>query len=264
MPRRNLRNKRVVITGASSGIGEQLARQLAQLDCRLLVNARRETRLTELAAQLQRESPGSEMVVVAGDITQPETRARIIESAQNHFAGLDILINNAGVGAIGPFMEASPDRLRTIMELNLLAPAEMIRLAFPLLKQGQQPLVVNMGSVLGHRAVPYKSEYCASKFALHGLSDAWRAEWVEHNIGVLLVSPSTTDSEFFDSVLEDSTGKNWKLSTARSPQYVARHTIKAMQRDRHEIILTASGKALVWLDRICPGLADRIVARFAN
>jgi short-subunit dehydrogenase len=84
------------------------------------------------------------------------------------------------------------------MEVNFFAPAEFIREALPLLQHGKQPIVMNVSSVLGHRAVPEKSEYCASKFALHGLSDALRAEFVKRGIDVLLVSPSTTASEFFD------------------------------------------------------------------
>ena len=88
------------------------------------------------------------------------------------------------------------------MEVNFFAPAELIRAALPLLRAGRRPLIVNIGSVLGHVAVPHKSEYCASKFALHGLSDALRAELSREGIDLLLVSPSTTESEFADHVVE--------------------------------------------------------------
>jgi short-subunit dehydrogenase len=112
------------------------------------------------------------------------------------------LVNNAGIGAIGPFAEASPERLRKIMEVNFFAPAELIRSALPLLEAGKRPLIVNVSSVLGHRGIPKKSEYCASKFALHGFSDALRCELAPRGIDVLLVSPSTTATEFFDNVIE--------------------------------------------------------------
>ena len=98
--------------------------------------------------------------------------------------------------------QAGEERLRRVMEVNFFAPVELIRSAIPLLREGKRPLIVNISSVFGHRAVPRKSEYCASKFALHGFSDALRAELAREGIDVLLVSPSTTQSEFFDMVLE--------------------------------------------------------------
>ncbi len=262
MPRRSLSGKRVIITGASSGIGYELARQLSKEKCRLAINARRADRLQELEQTIR--DAGSEVIHVAGDICDPAVRNQLLEQTADKFGGIDILINNAGVGAIGEFIEADEERLRKVMEVNFFAPAELTRSALPFLKSGEQGLVVNISSVLGHRAVPMKSEYCASKFALHGLSDSLRAELADQGVDMLLVSPSTTDSEFFDSVLENSTGKSWKLSSAQSPEVVARKTISAIQRNKHEIILTWSGWGLVWLDRLFPSIANRMVARFGK
>ena len=94
------------------------------------------------------------------------------------YGGLDLLVNNAGIGAQGRFAEADPARLRQIMEVNFFAPAEMTRAALPLLKQGRRPMIVNIGSILGHRGIPGTSEYCASKFAVQGFSESLRAELV--------------------------------------------------------------------------------------
>jgi short-subunit dehydrogenase len=262
MPRRQLAEKRVIITGASSGIGWHLALQLAQHGCRMIVCARRKDRLDELATRV--ESAGGECVVVAGDICDPATRKNLLDRSSEHFGGVDVLINNAGIGAMGRFDDANSERLRKIFEVNFFAMAELIRESLPMLKQGDDPVIVNMNSVLGHRATPLKSEYCASKFAVHGLSDAIRAELSSDGIDLLLVSPSTTDSEFFDSAIEDETGKNWKKSGAMPPETVAAKTIRAMQKRRHEIILTFGGRIIVWLDRIIPGIANRLVARFGQ
>jgi len=119
---------------------------------------------------------------------------------------------------------------------------------------------VNVSSVLGHRAVPDKSEYCASKFALHGFSDSLRAELVPRGIDVLLISPSTTSSEFFDSALGTSNQNHYRFG-AMSAESVARRAASAIAAGRHEIILSAGGKLLVWLDRLCPPLADWLVSR---
>jgi short-subunit dehydrogenase len=148
------------------------------------------------------------------------------------------------------------------MELTFFAPVELIRSALPLLQAGQKPIIVNVASVLGHRAVPKKSEYCASKFALHGMSDALRAEFARLGIDVLLVSPSTTLTEFFDVAQGDKHKLPWLKIPGMTADDVARQTLKAIRAGRHEVILSPGGKLLVWFDRLCPPLVNRLVARW--
>ena len=197
--KRKIRGARAIVTGASSGIGREVARELARQRAKVVITARRRERLEELAAQIA--AAGGRAECVAGDITDPAVRAATIETAQSCFGGLDILVNNAGVGALGLFDGADPQRVRHVMEVNFFALVEMTRLALPLLKQGNRPIVVNISSILGHRGVPYNSEYAASKFAVCGFSESVRAEWAAAGIDVLVVSPGTTDTEFFDKVI---------------------------------------------------------------
>ena len=262
MAKRGLQKKRVVITGASSGIGWHLALQLAKAEAKIVVCARREERLAELKKEV--ESFGGKCLCVAGDVTDPALRAELLKTCEAELGGLDILINNAGIGAMGRFDEAKAHRMREIFEVNFFAIADMIRESLPLMKRGSEPMIVNISSVLGHRAAPLKSEYCASKFALHGFSDSIRAELTKDKIDLLLVSPSTTDSEFFDSAIEDKTTKNWKRSGAMPPEVVAAKTIRAIKKGKHEIILTHGGRFIVWLDRLIPGIANRVMARFGQ
>ena len=184
MPRRKLAGCRAIVTGASSGIGRALAAQLYDSGVELVITARRADRLRELIDEVQ--VPGRRMIPIDGDITDAELRRSLVQTAADELGGLDIVVNNAGVGAIGPFAEADEQRLRHVMEVNFFAPLELIRIALPELRQGNQPVIVNVGSVLGHCAVPDKSEYCASKFALHGFSDALREELSSQGIDVLL------------------------------------------------------------------------------
>jgi short-subunit dehydrogenase len=260
MSKRNLGTTRAIVTGASSGIGRALAIELARHGTRLVLTARRVERLAELKAEV--EALGSQAAIVAGDITDSAVRQQVLERVVSEFDGLDLLVNNAGIGAIGPFGSADESRLRRVMEVNFFALVEMTRKSLPLLQQGVRPMIVNVSSVLGHRAVPRKSEYCASKFAVHGFSDALRAELVEQGIDVLLVSPSTTSSEFFDQVIDSDAELSTKAARAMSPREVARKTVKAIRTGKHEIVLSSGGKLLVWLDRICPTLSNRIIARF--
>jgi short-subunit dehydrogenase len=262
MSKRSIANQRVIVTGASSGIGWHLVKQLAQSGAKVCACARRGDRLLELQQEIN--AAGGICEIVTGDVTSEATRRQLLETVQASFGGLDMLINNAGIGAMGRFDEASPERLREIFEINFFAMAELIRESLPLLSRGNKPIVVNISSVLGHRAVPLKSEYCASKFAVHGFSDAIRAELVPQGIDVLLVSPSTTDSEFFEQAIEDKTQKDWKKSGAMAPEMVAAKTINAIRKGRHEIILTHGGRSLVWIDRLLPGIADRLLAKFGN
>jgi short-subunit dehydrogenase len=259
MAKRRLEKGIAIVTGASSGIGRELAIGLAAAEVSVIVTARREDRLCELVSRIEQD--GGQAIAVVGDITSPEMREQLVQLCRDRFGSLDFLINNAGISAMGPFADATPERLRRIMEVNFFAPAEMIRLALPLMRQSQRAMIVNLGSVLGHRAVALKSEYCASKFALHGLSDALRAELASAGIDVLLVSPSTTDSELFDSAIEDVTGVEWKRRGATRAHVVAQKTMAAMRRGSHEIILTPGGKILVWLDRLAPTLANRMIQR---
>jgi short-subunit dehydrogenase len=260
MARRKIRGAMAIVTGASSGIGRALATELARRGAELLLTARRHSQLRELVEQIKAFSGHAEYL--AGDITDPDHRERLRQAAESRWGGLDLLVNNAGSGGYGPFADADPGRLRQIMEVNLFAPAELTRICLPLLAQGNRPMVVNIGSVLGHRAVPGKSEYCASKFALHGLSDALRAEFARRGIDVLLVSPSTTDTEFFDKVGagDPSAGKRRKAS----PEKVARQAARAIERGAHEIILSPGGKLLVWLDRLTPTVADWLVGKVSG
>jgi short-subunit dehydrogenase len=261
MARRKIQGIRAVVTGASSGIGRELARELARQGARLVLVARREERLRELAAEL---APLAAVECVPGDVTEDAVRRQALQRARDSYGGLDALVNNAGIGAMGLFEDADPQRLRRVMEVNFFALVEMTRAALPLLREGNRPILVNVSSILGHRGVPYRSEYSASKFAVQGFSECLRAEWGRLGIDVLVVSPGRTETEFFDRAIENSNAPRWSELSAVSPSAVARQTVRAMRRGRHEIIPHRWGRAFVWLDRIAPRLVDAIVARYVD
>jgi short-subunit dehydrogenase len=239
----------VVITGTSSGIGYCLTKQLLQQGSIVVANARRRDALDQLAKQQ------SNLHIVAGDISDPNVRVRVVQAASALRDGaVDLLVNNAGIGAIGRFAEASPERLRRVMEVNFFAPAELTRQLIPSLRRGRASVICNIGSVLGHCAVPDKSEYCASKFALHGWSDSLRAELSNEGIQVTLVSPSTTRSEFFDSLIETDSGASSKSFGSWTSEKVASKTIRAIKSRRREVILSLAGISLVYADRLAPSV----------
>lgn len=301
MARRRVSECRFLVTGASSGIGRALVLQLHRRGGRVLALARRAERLAELAEELEPCAPmiadsardnvsacatqggadkntggvasagadyktgapaETRLLLLAGDVTNPQVRTVAVEAMRNHFGGIDVLINNAGLGAMGLFEHADADRLRRIMEVNFFAAAEMIRLTLPLLKESRCPMIVNVGSILGHRAVPHNSEYSAAKFALHGFSEALRAELSGYGIDVLVVAPGTTDTEFFDRVIERTSAPRWPKHRPVSAEYVARKTISAIERGKAEIIPYLWGKLLILLNRLSPRLVDRLMRRY--
>ncbi|HET6881826.1 MAG TPA: SDR family NAD(P)-dependent oxidoreductase [Pirellulales bacterium] len=260
--RRDLTHCRVLITGASSGIGAALAVELARAKANIVLNGRREDRLREVAEKV--ETLGGQAVVAPGDVTEKAVRIAALELAERQFGGLDVLVNNAGVSAWGIFHEASEDRLRRIMDVNFFAPAELMREAAPLLQRGRSPLIVNVASILGHRGIPLQAEYCASKFALRGLSEAIRPELRRLGIDLLVASPGTTESDFFEHLLERAAKMPWRQHRGMPVATVARQVVRAMWQGRHEIVLGGRGKLLVWLNRLAPRLLDTWMERYTR
>ena len=260
MPHRYLTDRRALVTGGSSGIGRALAIELARRGVDVVLLARREERLTEVAQQIAQL--GRRAIPVVGDVTDPAARRRALDAAQQELGGLDILVNNAGIAAHGRFAEADPGRLRPIMEVNFFAPVELIRESLPLLRAGRQPIVVNVGSILGERGCPHKSEYSASKFALHGFSEAVRPELAVLGIDVLVVAAGPTETEHFDVLIEDKGDLPWGNPRRKPAAEVARSIVRAIERNKHEVITSWRGWLWVLLNRLWPRLADRIMARY--
>ncbi len=260
MSKREIRGSRAIVTGASSGIGRAVSRELARQGASLVLLARREDRLQQLRQEIERD--GGRAEVVAGDVIDPQARQRAVDAAQACFGGLDVLVNNAGIGALGLFEDSDPQRLRRVMEVNFFALAEMTRLALPLLVQGKNPILVNVSSILGHRGVPHNSEYCASKFAVQGFSEALRAELTRHRIDLLVVSPGTTQTEFFERVVARTSQPRWPEHGPVSAEYVAWQVVRAIRLGSHEVIPFRLGKVFCLLNRLAPGFVDRLMARY--
>lgn len=262
MAKRNLIDMRVIATGASSGIGYALASRMVQAGASVLATARREDRLQQLARDNM--SARGSLSILPGDLTSDAHRNALAAWCQEHWGAVDTLVNNAGAGAIGPFADASADRLRQVMEIDFFAPAELTRNCLPLLLQGKRPAILNIGSVLGHRAVPLKSEYCAAKFAMRGWSESIRVELKPSGIDVLMISPSTTRTEFFDSLLDTRQGTRSASMGSMDADAVARLAIASLVRSKRERILSLSGKLLVWSGRWFPSLTDSLLGRMLS
>jgi short-subunit dehydrogenase len=259
MARRRIAGSRILITGASQGIGRALAEQAARQGARVLAVARSEELLHELAQRVR--AAGGVIETVCADVTDANDRRRMLDTAVQKFGGLDVLVNNAGVGATGHFAEVSPERLRRIMEVNFFGVTETTRLFLPVLRRGTRPAIVNISSIAGKRAIPARSEYSASKFALQGFSEALRAEVAKDGIDVLVICPGLTQTNFSQNMIERKARMPVDHLRGMTPERVAAVTLRAIARGRAEILLTLQGKLIVYVSRFFPRLADYFAAR---
>jgi NAD(P)-dependent dehydrogenase (short-subunit alcohol dehydrogenase family) len=242
-----LENRMAIVTGASSGIGAATARLLARHGARLVLNARREDRLAELA----RETGGA---AVPGDVTDPAVRRRLVEACGE---GPDILVNNAGYGEPGPVETVPEEDWRRQFEVNLFAAGALVQLVLPSMRRRRAGRIVNLSSVAGKFGYPLFGWYCASKHALEGLSDALRLEVAPWGVHVVLVEPGPVETEFFDVALRRAQPQ---LADEASPyRAFFRHT-EAVEKDMMRRAATAEDVAAVVL-RAC--LAERPRARYA-
>ncbi len=257
--RRELRGRRVLITGASSGIGRCLAEQAAAAGMRVIAAARSADTLEELAGTLKARN--ADIVAVPGDVTAAADRARMLQAAEDQFGGLDVLLNNAGIGSQGPFGDSSEAILRQVMEVNLFAPAELIRLALPLLRRGQQPAIVNVTSMCGRLGVPMWAEYSASKFALVGLSEALRSELVLAGIDVLTIVPGLTRTNLDRNLLHADPRMYADFDKGMPPEKVAVEILKALRKNRRETVLGFEARWILRVNRLWPWLVDHFARR---
>jgi short-subunit dehydrogenase len=257
--KRELRDRRILITGASSGIGYSLVEQASAAGARVALAARSAEKLDELAGRLA--ARGVDVLAVPTDVTQEEDRQRLLDRVTHQFGGLDALINNAGVASFAHFADSSEAILRQIMEVNFFAPVELIRLAIPVLALGREPAVVNVASMCGRRGLPAWPEYSASKFALCGMTEALRGELVRFGIDVLLILPGLTRSNLAAHLLKSTGRMKIDFEGGMPPEQVAAGILHALRSNRPETVLGRDAKWILRFNRFFPRLVDWLISR---
>ncbi|MBE7539592.1 MAG: SDR family NAD(P)-dependent oxidoreductase [Opitutaceae bacterium] len=187
----------VIVTGASSGIGEATAQRLARAGARLILTARRSDRLEAMARAL--DPGGTRILAVAADITLAADRERLVAATLQRFGRIDALVNNAGYGQRGPLERVSIDAVRRNFEVNVFALIALTQQVIPHLRSQGRGRIVNIGSVAGRIARPLSSVYDSTKHALEALNDGLRGELRPFNIDVVLIRPGYIATEFGES-----------------------------------------------------------------
>jgi short-subunit dehydrogenase len=267
MPRRKtFRDARCLVTGASSGLGRAIASALLRQGASVVATARSAERLDAFAREHAAAGiPPERLRTVPADLTEPEDRRRLLEAASARFAGaLDVVVNAAGVGAYGRFESHDAWVLRRVLEINFFALAELCRGALPLLRRGDRPSLVNVGSIVARRGLPGRPEYSASKFAVAGLTESLRAEWAIDGIHVLLINPAFTATAFEENLVVDTAVYKVQHRRTMTAEAVAEATLRALRRGRNEVTLTPYGRLLLLTNRLLPRFVDWGLGRWTR
>lgn len=255
-----MKDKAVVITGATSGIGKALAFTFGKHGSKVFITGRNEEAVLKTIAELS-----AEQIVVRGmvaDAASETDNRKMVEEAVAAFGSLDVLICNAGISMRAMFEDITPDAFRQVMDINFNGLVYATRYALPHILRAKGS-IVGISSINGHRATPARSAYSASKFAMQGFLEAVRTEVMNRGVNVLTVSPGFTSSSIRSKALNangepqgESPRDESKMMTAEE---VAEVTYRAVVKRKRDLILTLQGKLTVWLNKCFPGWMDKVV-----
>ena len=257
---KSLKDRSAFITGAASGIGRALATALAAQGCHLYLVDVNEEGLRSLEQELA--ATRVRVWTRQCDLSDSKAIPSVVEAAMAASGGIDLLINNAGVVYYGPTENMSQSQWDWVMSINLLAPIQITQQMLPALLQRPDAHVVNMCSISGLVAGGRLSAYHTSKFGLIGFTEALRAEYGRRGLGVTAICPGPVTTKLYESGVSGRaerkvpTPPGWLCAT---PERVASVTLKAILRDRRQVLITPLAHLLFQLKRFVPGLID-----FAN
>jgi NAD(P)-dependent dehydrogenase (short-subunit alcohol dehydrogenase family) len=241
----------VVITGASSGIGEATAKALAARGHSLAIAARRADRLKQL---VQETDAAGRILIVPADVAEPAALKALADAAGERFGRIDVWINNAGVSYSDkvPWWELPAERVDNIVRVNFIAPILSVGAALPWLKKSKNPQIINIGSVSGFVAV--KGIYSATKFGIRGLTEAMRRELASEGVGASMVSPGYVRTEL--------TANRDDVPNMPGPEIVVKEIVRLVEHGaRRNVVVPGYYRVPIWLNTMLPGLVDFALGR---
>ena len=255
------KDKVVVVTGGTDGIGKALVETLLALGAKVATCGRNHDRLYEL----QSTHPSLPLHTLVADVSNENDCKRFIDSTVKVFGGIDILINNAGISMRGLFKDLDVDVIRKLMDVNFYGAVYITKQALPFIIQSKGT-IVGVSSIAGYRGLPGRTGYSSSKFALQGFLESLRVELMDDEVHVMWVSPGFTSSGIRDRALDDQ-GKTQKENPMDEGKMMpaeecAQHLLKAIMQKKRTLVLTLTGKETVFLNKFLPGLADKLVHKF--
>ncbi|OZI09231.1 short chain dehydrogenase [Siphonobacter sp. BAB-5385] len=255
-----MKDKVVLITGGSSGIGKALAVEFGRKGSKVVITGRDAGKLGEVEKLLKSE--GISCLSLVADVSIQADHEAVMAAVMVQFGQLDVLINNAGISMRAMFEDLDPEVIRKVMDINFFGSVYATKAALPHLLQSKGS-IVGISSIAGYRGLPVRVGYSASKFALNGFLEALRTELLHSGVHVLTASPGFTAS----NIRVASLGKDGRTlgetmrdeATMMSAEEVAARIYKAIVQRKRELILTSQGKLTVWLNKLFPKFMDTMV-----
>jgi NADP-dependent 3-hydroxy acid dehydrogenase YdfG len=248
----------VVVTGASSGIGEATARAFGRAGARLVLAARRLERLEALAAEIQAQAGGAQALPVAADLSRLDDIQNLVAQTKAHFGRIDVLFNNAGFGRLDWLEKLDPVKdIEAQLDVNVLGVIQTTRQVLPLMMAQRSGHIINMASMAGLVGTPTYTIYAASKFAVRGFSEALRREVAPWGIRVSVVYPGGVATEFGSHArIQRKTKATTPAALRLTADDVARAVVGLARRPRAGLVVPWPFTLSAWLNQLLPGLVD--------
>ena len=247
-----LSEQRIILTGATGGIGVELAKQLVAQDCKVGLVSRFLEKLEQLAAQLKTDKKN--ISLICADITSSEGRQEIINRMEKDFSGYDMLINAAGIMDFTSFTDQSDERIEAVFQTNVIAPMQLCKKVLPYMLAQNKGHIVNIGSTFGSIGFAWFTSYSTSKFALRGFSQALRRELAETPVKVSYIAPRAVKTSLNSSAVYKM-AKEVKMNMD-NPDFVAKQILQSIIKDHKEKYLGFPESLFVRINAILPGLVD--------
>lgn len=257
----SFKNKVVIITGASSGIGKSLAEEFAKNGANIVIAARQYVKLCEITQYLQ-EKYNVKAVAIQADVTKEEDCKYLIQQATYTMGKIDILVNNAGISMRALFKDLDLSVLKQVMDINFWGTVYCTKYALPELLKNEGS-VVGVSSIAGYKGLPGRTGYSASKFAMNGFLESLRIENLKTGLHVMLACPGFTASNIRNVALNESAVSQGESSMNEgkmmTSEEVARIIVEGVSKRKRSLIMTGQGKFTVFLQKLFPGFLDKLV-----
>jgi short-subunit dehydrogenase len=255
-----MKDKVVIITGASSGIGRSLSEEFGGKGAKVVIAARNADKLNQIAKEL--ESKNYVVLAVQTDVSREDDCKKLVAETIKKFGSIDVLINNAGISMRALFEDVDLKVIKQLMDTNFWGTVYCTKYALPYLLKNKGS-VVGVSSIAGYKGLPGRTGYSASKFAMQGFLETLRIENMKKGLHVLIACPGFTASNIRNTALAkdgsmqgESPLDEGKLMTSEA---VAKYIINAIEKRKHRIVLTTQGKLMVLLNKFFPKMMDKIV-----
>ncbi len=253
----------VIITGASSGIGQAAARELAKGRANVVLASRSRQKLDALAADTA-ALPGRRLVVVT-DVTDRLAVEALVRKTAEEFGSVDILINNAGVGLFAPIADGNQENMKRLFDVNFWGAVNCIQAAVPYMQSQRRGHIVNVSSIAGFISPPYMGIYSATKFALRAMADSLRGELAGSGIGVSSVFPGLTQTSFMENMTQEVEAPRIPpLARFVDSRVVAQRIVQAIRFDLRDAFVSPEDVAAVGINTIAPQLSDWAMRLFVG